>query len=311
MHKRIGGATVLVALLLGLWPGFERAARARAPQAQEAVAVMVASPEGERGELQVEPVAIILGRDRFEEPAAAGATGDSSAAFPERYFKPGAKYRLLYGGAEAGSVTIRKGAQAECAPMSARASVSTKIKLGRDSMVLVTDSARGLRAQGSRRAPTVRERAGALRLAKSIFKQERVNAAALAGRLTTLDLAATDLDGDGREELVGTYLVKTGPKVRDELFLVAAPQGDGYNAVVQKHERINAREMMDPSVIGEVGKGGFLAEMFIDQLDTDGDGVAEFFTAASSFEGTTYRAYRRVGSDWQAVYEHYSYRCGY
>jgi hypothetical protein len=315
MHKRIGGALILFTLLLGLAPTFDAPAAVRAPgraqQAQGKFAVFVTSPEGERGEFQVVPVAFIDGRGAFEEPGSAGAEENATTAFLDRYYKPGTKYRLLYGGAEAGSVTIREAARGECAPVAARADVSTNARLVGDSMALATDATLALRARSSRRAPTARERAEALRLAKSVLKQNRVSAAAVAGRTTTLDLTATDLDGDGREELVGSYLVKSGPKVRDELFLVAAPQGDSYGAVFHKHERVNAREMMDASAIGEVGKGGFLTEMFIDQFDADGDGVAEFFTASSSFEGTTYRAYRRERGAWRAVYEHYSYRCAY
>jgi hypothetical protein len=303
MHKRMGGALLVFTLLLVLAPAL------RARQAGGQFALFVASREGERGEFQVEPLAFIDGRGAF------GETGDPAdeavPSFSARYYKPGAKYRFLYGGAEAGSLTIREASKGECAPSAARAVVSTNARLGRDAWALATDASLKLRAQSSRRAPNAVERAGALRLAKSIFRQNRVSAAAVNARTTALDLAATDLDGDGREELVGTYLVRTGPKVRDELFLVAAPKGSGYEAAFQKYDRVNAREMMDASAIGEVGKGGFLAEMFIDQLDADGDGVAEFFTAAGSFEGTTYRAYRREGGTWRPVYEHYSYRCAY
>ena len=303
MHTRVGGALLVFTLLLGLAGGLHAPAAARAPQAQRKFAVFVISRGGEAGRFQVEPVAVFDGRGAFDEP-------DAPASFAERYYKPGTKYRFLYGGAEAGSVTIRGASAGECASSAASAAVSTNAKLGRDAMALATDATLKLRARGSRRTPTAGERLGALRLAKSILKQHRVNASALV-RTTALDLTATDLDGDGREELVGTYLVRTGPKVRDELFLVAAPQGGGYVAAFQKYDRINAREMMDASAIGEVGKGGFLAEMFIDQLDADGDGVAEFFTAAGSFEGTTYKVYRREGGTWRSVYEHYSYRCAY
>src|SRR5918912_1624552 len=100
MHTRIGGAFIIFTLLLGLAPAF------RARQAQGKFAVFVASREGGRGEFQVVPVALIDGRGAFEEP---GSEGENAAAsFFERYYKPGAKYRLLYGGAEAGSLTIRE-----------------------------------------------------------------------------------------------------------------------------------------------------------------------------------------------------------
>jgi hypothetical protein len=309
MHTRVGGALIVFTLLLGLAGASYAPAAARAPQEQGKFAVFVASPEGERGEFQVEPVAVIDGRGAFEEPGS--GVENAAASFPERYYKPGAKYRFLYGGAEVGSVTIREASKGECAPTAARANVSTTARLGRDSMALATDATLKLRERSSRRAPNAAERASVLRLAKSIFRQAGVSAAAVNARTTALDLTATDLDGDGHEELVGSYLVRTGPKVRDVLFLVAVPRSDAFSAVFKKHERINAREMMDASAIGEVGKGGFLAETFIDQLDADGDGVAEFFTLSGTFEGTTYRAYRREGGTWRAVYEHYSYRCAY
>ncbi|HEX8335547.1 MAG TPA: hypothetical protein VF621_02400, partial [Pyrinomonadaceae bacterium] len=100
-------------------------------------------------------------------------------------------------------------------------------------------------------------------------------------------------------------------KIRDTLFLVAAPQGRGYGAVLTKYARVSSREMMDPSLIDKIGEGGLGAELYVEQLDADGDGVGEVFTVSSSFEGTTYRAYQLRGGRWRAAYESYSYRCAY
>lgn len=308
MHIRVGGALALFTLLLNLAAAAPAAPAARAAQAQARFAAFVVSRSN--GETQVEPVAFIDGRGAFAEPVSAGAEEGAAAAFFQRYYRPGAKYRFIYGGAEAGSVTIRKALRAECAPMAARAELSTRVRLGVSEMALATDAPQALRARSSRRAPTAGERAGALRLAKSILRRERVGAAAVA-RATAVNLTATDLDGDGREELIGSYLVRTGPKVRDALFLVATPGIDGYAAFIQNHKRVNAREIMDPSLIGEVGKGGLLTETFVEHFDADGDGVGELFTAAASFEGTTYKVYRRERGAWRAVYEHYGYRCAF
>ena len=52
-------------------------------------------------------------------------------------------------------------------------------------------------------------------------------------------------------------------------------------------------------------------ELYVEQLDVDGDGAGELFTVSQSFEGTTYRAYRRQPGGWRAAYENYSYRCAY
>jgi hypothetical protein len=138
-----------------------------------------------------------------------------------------------------------------------------------------------------------------------------VSVSAIARGTKTLNLTATDLDGDGREELIGSYVVKVGAQVRDTLFLVAAPQGRGFRAALTKYARVNAREMMDPTLIDNLGEGGLGTELYVEQLDADGDGVGEVFTLSRSFEGTTYRAYRRQGDVWRAAYENYSYRCAY
>jgi hypothetical protein len=183
--------------------------------------------------------------------------------------------------------------------------------LGGNVMALATDGAHAPRAQTSRRAPTVEERAAAFGLVKSFLKGKRVSASAVVRGTKTLNLTATDLDGDGREELVGSYVVKVGPKSRDTLFLIAAPQGRGFRAALTKYTRVNAKEMMDPSLIDSLGEGGLGTELYVEQLDADGDGVGEVFTLSSSFEGTTYRAYRRQNGTWRGVYESYSYRCAY
>jgi hypothetical protein len=318
MSIRVGRALILFTLLLCQGPAFEHTAAARSPRrvqrtqrAQDKFAIFITSSTVGSGESQVEPVAFVDARGAFEEPLSAGAEENAISAFFKRYYRQGAKYRLIFGGAESGSVTIREAVRAECAPLAARVEVSTTAKLGGNVMALATDAPRAFRAQSSRRPPTERERAAVFRLAKSILTQKRLSAALVERQTTTLNLTATDLDGDGREELVGSYLVKSGPKMRDSLFLVAAPRGDGFGAAIQKYEHINSAGMMDPSLIGNVGEDGLLTELFVEQFDADGDGVGELFTVSRSFEGTTYRAYRRQGGVWRAAYEYYSYRCAF
>ena len=200
--------------------------------------------------------------------------------------------------------------RAECAPNAALVDIgTTTAKICGNVMALATDHARTQRTRASRRAPTAAERAAAFAAAKRFLAGRRVSAS--ERNTKTINLTATDLDGDGREELVGSYVVKTGPRVRDTLFLVAAPQARGYRAALSKYARINAGEMMDPSLIDNVGEGGLGTELYVEQLDVDGDGVGELFTVSQSFEGTTYRAYRRQLGAWRAAYENYSYRCAY
>ncbi len=313
MNPRTTGAVALVAALLLLSQTAPRATAPPQPQGtttrQESVVFVVT--KGAESDAQVEPAAVI-NKGQLAEPASA-ATGEGGlAAFLAPYYQPGSKYRLVYGGAEAGTLTIRAATHAECAPNSASADIeSAAAKLGGNVMALATDGAHAARAQVSRRVPTAEERAAALALVKRFLAGKRVSAAVVGRGTKTLNLTATDLDGDGREELIGSYVVKTGPKVRDTLFLVAARQARGFNPVLTKYARVNAREMMDPSLIDNIGEGGLGTELYVEQLDVDGDGVGEVFTTSSSFEGTTYRAYQLRKGTWRATYENYSYRCAY
>ncbi len=322
MNPHSHRAAAFVAALLLLMhaaPPAPVAARAqrRTTPSREAIIFIVTKAAG--AEAQVEPVAFVNSGGALVEPVLTGAapnSGESEAEAPPgfftRYYRPGAKYRLVFGGAEAGSVTIREAVRAECSPNAARVDISTTTaKLGGNVMALALVGAYPLRPQSSRRAPTAQERAAAFNVAKSVLAQKRVSASAVERSTKTLNLTATDLDGDGREELVGSYVVKTGPRVRDTLFLVAAPRGRGYRAALSKYARINAGEMMDPSLIDNIGEGGLGTELYVEQLDVDGDGVGELFTVSQSFEGTTYRAYRRQRGAWRAAYENYSYRCAY
>jgi hypothetical protein len=314
MNPRTAGAAALVAALLLLAQPTPHASasaqREPATTRRESVVLLVRKDAGQ--DAQVEPVAVIDRRGALAEPETSAASDGAPSAFLARHYRPGAKYRLIFGGAEAGTLTIRAATPAECSPNAASADiVSAKAVLGGNVMALATDGAHAPRAQASRRPPTAAERAAAFGVAKQFLLGKRVSASAIERGTKTLNLTATDLDGDGRDELVGSYVVKTGPKVRDTLFLVAAPQGSGFRAVLTKYARVKASEMMDPTMIGNIGEGGLGTELYVEQLDADGDGVGEVFTLSSSFEGTTYRAYRRQGGAWGATYENYSYRCAY
>ncbi|HEX8186768.1 MAG TPA: hypothetical protein VF586_00325 [Pyrinomonadaceae bacterium] len=314
MNPRTAGAAALVAALLLLAHPPPRGAAPRRQQratTRQDSSVLIVTKDGAQ-DAQVEPVAVIDRRGALAEPASDAAGEGALPRLLARLYRAGAKYRLIFGGAESGTVTIRAATPAECSPNAASADIdSAAAKLGGNVMALATDGAHAPRAQASRRAPTDAERAAAFGVAKRFLAGKRLSPAAVERGTKTLNLTATDLDGDGREELVGSYLVKVGPKVRDTLFLVAAPQGGGFGAALTKYARVNAKEMMDPSQIDSLGEGGLGTELYVEQLDADGDGVGEVFTLSRSFEGTTYRAYQRRRGVWRAAYESYSYRCAY
>ena len=50
--------------------------------------------------------------------------------------------------------------------------------------------------------------------------------------MTVTNLTATDLDGDGKFELIGSFVIATEKKFRRDLFLIAEPQGANYKAAL-------------------------------------------------------------------------------
>jgi len=280
MKPQKAGAAALVAASLLLAQPSARASASllqKTATTRRASAVFVVT-KGDAQHAQVEPVAVINKRGALAEPVGEATGDDTFSEFLARHYRTGARYHLIFGGAEAGTLTIRAATPAECSPNAASADIdSTTLKLGDNVMALATDGAHAPRSQASRRAPTAEERAAAFGVAKRFLAGKRVSASAFERGAKTLNLTATDLDGDGREELIGSYVIKTGPKVRDTLFLVAAPQGGGYRAALTKYARVHAREMMDPTQIDNIGEDGLGAELYVEQLDADGDGVGEVF----------------------------------
>ena len=261
---------------------------------------------------EFEPIAS-YGRGVFK----GSISGESSAAeltrFANSYYKAGQRYRLIWGGAEAGTVVAKESQKAsECSKAAATADVQTSVQLGGNRMALATNSATLGLPKPSRRAPTDAERAGAREHVERIFREKGVPAAALAA-LQTINLTATDLNADGAAELIGTYMIKRGTKeiFLDQLFLIAEPSGNAFKVAVANYEQLKGDAFDDPESLQSVGQSAFLTEILIDQLDVDRDGTGEVFTISYSQEGTHYSIYKKGAKGWTRVQEFHNYRCAY
>jgi hypothetical protein len=306
-------AAALVALLCAAPQSPAGARQGAAPQAAARPAAVVFAVESSGGETTIDPV-LGVGAGGRVVPAA-GESEDAEEGlktFADVYFKPGRKYRLIFGGGEAGALTV-KGAKTgdECFRTGAHVEAQTAARLGRNVMALATDSETLGRRQPSRRAPTEEERAGVEKLARTLLAQRRVTAAQLRS-LQTVNLTATDFDGDGAAELVGTFKVARGKGASEQLFLLAEPQAGGaFRAGLANRRSLKAADLPSPEAFDSAGPGGFLSEILIDQLDLDGDGAGELFTYGRSFEGAQYTVYKKTRGRWQKLEEFYVYRCAY
>jgi hypothetical protein len=233
------------------------------------------------------------------------------AAFNRQYYKPATTYRLIFGGADAGTITIKSSdPKAECIANTAQVTfASTRAKLKGNVMGLATNAAASAKASGVRRLPTVAERTEIEVLVRAELAKQKV-AESAAKDLKYHNLTSLDVDNDGTIEQVGTFWVDTGTTSRALLFFIAFKNSDGkYTFGHTDFRNIEQKDVMS-SDIKDVDTGVY-HERLLDVFDIDNDGVAEVFTYIQSFEGAGFNAYKRAAGKWTNVFEGSNYHCGY
>jgi hypothetical protein len=239
-------------------------------------------------EATLDPV-VIVENGKFRPPF---AEYDEAAQkrFAAEYFSQGKKYRVTFGGGDAGVVTIKE-PQLGCNSLhaSARAEVTANIR-GRV-MGLATNSDSIGRRAPARRAPTDAERSALMNLVNEIY-QARGTSPALLKRITTTNLTATDLNQDGKFELIGSFeLEVTRAKARRDLLLIAEPQEKSFKSAL-----VHFQAYKLPA------EGFDSAVDFVDQVDLDGDGFAEVFVLEHGFDAYGYAIYKKQNGRWRKVY---------
>jgi len=267
---------ILVGMLAGMTMGQTR---------KQTVILAVSS---ESGDGSMDALAMVAGK-QMRSPYT-DEQKDKQKSFADDYFKKGAVYRLIFGGGDAGSATV-SGWTEGCNNIHAQATISTSARLGGKVMALATNSETLGKRSISRRPPTDAERSDALALMKTIYQQHRTPATLMAAIKVT-NLTATDLNGDGKYELVGSFTLAAKNKFERDLFLIATPQASGLKA-----EFVKFQAYQPPAE-------GFLSSIdFIDQLDIDGDGVGEVFATMGAFDGYALLAFKKVGGRWRQIHD--------
>jgi hypothetical protein len=255
--------------------------------------LFVVSSNSEPGETQEYGMdaLVIINKGKYINPV---GDGDSKTMkpFAEKYFQAGKKYRLLLGGGEVGTATVKSSAEG-CNTIHSTVGIESNARIGGLIKGLATNSETLGKKASSRRALTPAERAAVMTLVKNIYRQHKISNALLRS-LKVNNLTATDLNGDGQFEVIGDFQIAIdststeGP--RRDLFLIATPDGAGYKA-----ELANFQSYRMNSGFGR-GVG------FADQLDIDGDGNAEVVTVDEGFDGYGYSIYKKQGGRWRLVY---------
>ncbi len=248
----------------------------------------------ESGEASMDAVVIVDGK-QLRHPYT-DEQKDSPKSFGEKYFTSGKVYRLIFGGGENGTVKLDKWSEG-CNNIHAQVTPNTTAKLGGKVMALATNSETLGKRASTRRAPTDSERAAVMSLMKSIYRQHRTPASLIAA-IKVANLTATDLDGDGQYELIGSFTSTAKNKFERDLFLIAKPQGTTMRADFVKFQ---AYQPPPEQFLSSVD--------FVDQLDLDGDGVGEVFATQGGFDGYAYLILKKVGGRWKEVYDQIGDAC--
>jgi hypothetical protein len=264
----------------------------------------------DRGSSHIEPLVGII-EGRYLEPPS--AESEQFAAFAARYYKVGQKYRLLFGGGDAGTATVKAkpDKDSECAHALAGVELQTGARINGLVMGLATNSETLGRRATTRRFPTTAERTAVGDLAGRIFRQKGVAAIAVQD-MKTINMTATDLNGDGKWEIIASFVVRTRARAEavHHLFLIASPEADGFDIDLMRYARTTKGDLPEGASLDDIQEA-LLSEVLVDHLDLDGDKVSEVVTMTNNFEGATYKIYRKQKGQWANIYEYYSYRCAY
>lgn len=257
----------------------------------------------------LEPIGVV-DKGELIETANGSAEDKPLAAFVGAYYKPKTVYNLIFGAANAGTVTVKNSNEkTDCARNQATVSVqSAKAKLKGFVYGLATNAKPPKTASGVRRLPTAGERAEIESLVRAEFVKQGVSTGAVKN-MKYYNLTALDVDGDGTAEMVGSFYTETAGRERNELFFIAEKGAGGkYSFGYSEYAKIEPKDVMSGDLKDLDALGG---ELLLDALEYDGDGSAEIFTIDRAFEGNNFHVYSRRNGKWSRRYEGYNYHCAY
>ena len=286
-HARLAAVTAVIFISAASAQTRRDAAARKSAAAEETVVFAVQKYEAEA---QIDPVAVIT-RGRYTAPPLGGDTALETARFKgfiRDFYRPGRKFRVLFGGGEAGSAEVRKYLEPGCVGMEASVTLQTSARLGGQVAALATNSGALGRGKSTRRAPTEAERAAVLELARRAFRRNKVSAARVE-KMETNNLTAADLNGDGRAELIGSFIITGEFGVEDALLLIAEPGIDDFAVTLDWFHH------------GQEADSHY--RRLVDVLDLDGDGTAEVIAQGIYYESHDYFIYKKQRGAWHVVYQ--------
>jgi hypothetical protein len=241
---------------------------------------------------RIEPIArvrrVAIGRDRveFTKPPAQQDVIDD-------YYQPGAKYDVFRGGMKRGTVSVLPADNGACQPIQRAAQRSGQPTPHWRSADAVAGESLGLHLRKSPlRSPTDAESRELLAIVRRVFAIKAVPAAALID-IKSENVVATDLNGDGRVDFIGSFLVRDS---RDTHVLFAVVMRDASGTlradVIRYDRSMSAKD-------DSAAKNWTL----VDVEDFDGDGVDEIIVEGHGWEWSWYDILKwRREAEWEVIY---------
>jgi hypothetical protein len=258
----------------------------------------------------IEPIGVI-DKGNLEALNLSDDNGKVLLDIHKTYYKPKTTYKLVFGSANKGTVTVVKSdPKAECsANMATVTTASTTAKLKGFVMGLATSDTVLKTASGVRRLPTAAERREIEDLVRDEFIKQGVSGDS-AAKMKYHNLTAIDVDNDKKAELVGSFWTGDTATERNLLFFIAEKQKNGkYAFGYSEFRKIIPDEVMS----GELKDldDGVYHELLLDSMEYDGDTTAEIFTLVRGFEGNNFNVYSKRDGKWTKVFERANYHCAY
>ncbi|HEX3069358.1 MAG TPA: hypothetical protein VHX14_12375 [Thermoanaerobaculia bacterium] len=245
--------------------------------------------------LAIEPVAMITKvpgacagcwKLRFDPPPR-----DDGRGFEARYFRPGRTYRVLDGGAEIGTVKVTKPTSLGCVSLAASVDVTSRSNWDTNLFsVLAAGSLHLPPTNPGRRVPDDDEDKALRKIAERELRTKGVSQSMIAKMEGGANLS-TDLDHDGRRDLIGAFSANDGKDQRRtyNLFLIAMGDESGG---------FRADHVWYFTYSGDAGED----KNVVDTIDLDEDGTDEIVIRVGGYEGYEYEILKRAGNKWKSVY---------
>jgi hypothetical protein len=207
--------------------------------------------------------------------------------FTARYYRHGRTFRALAGGADVGTATVDQEVSLGCKSLAASLMAPLPDYWG-----IAVGSLHVPPRKVVRREPTAEEEKALSALARRAFRERGVPAAVVA-KMEGSNLISTDLNHDGKRDLIGSFVAR-GAKFSSSRMLFLIALGDdagGYRAeyvwYFRQGESENNTETMG----------------FIDTIDLDEDGTDEVIAMADGYESHDYVILKRgQAGKWTIVY---------